>query len=63
MSEILKLTNKQDWGHFPGHGNPADLGSRGEIATKLKESKLWDKGPCWLSEPESNWPSKERIVR
>ena len=21
-----------------------------------------EKGPCWLSEPESSWPSKDKIV-
>ena len=44
------------WNHCPGTENPADIGSRGESAFKLKGSHLWWKGPPWLSEPVSSWP-------
>ena len=39
--------------------NPADIGSRGERALKLKESELWWKGPAWLCKQESEWPKSE----
>ena len=45
VNEILKLTNKRDWGHCPGVENPADIGSRGVIASQLKDNKLWWVGP------------------
>ncbi|XP_073232039.1 uncharacterized protein [Porites lutea] len=47
------------WNHCPGIDNPADIGSRGEGAAKLKSNVLWWKGPSWLSEPMRNWPSSE----
>ena len=38
--------------------NPADLGSRGVLASLLKNSTLWWEGPSWLKEDEGNWPRK-----
>ena len=56
VNEILRLTRKEDWAHCPGEQNPADVGSRGERALKLKENELWWKGPYWLSGPQDAWP-------
>ncbi|KAL9955947.1 hypothetical protein ACROYT_G037353 [Oculina patagonica] len=47
------------YGIGQGEENPADIGSRGERASKLKESELWWRGPTWLTRPESEWPSSE----
>ena len=41
--------------------NPADLGSRGVRAEKLKGSRLWWKGPEWLSGPREGWPGLVNI--
>lgn len=41
VNEMLKFSNKKDWGHCPGEENPADIGSRGTLGSKLKEEKLW----------------------
>ena len=59
VNEILSLTEESMWNHCPGIENPADIGSRGEGAAKLKSNVLWWKGPSWLSEPMRNWPSSE----
>ena len=45
VNEILRLTSKTEWGHCPGVENPADVGSRGTAATKLKENRIWWEGP------------------
>ena len=45
--------------HCPSVENPADKGSCGEVAAKLKSNVLWSKGPSWLSEPMRNWPTSE----
>lgn len=52
VNEILKLSNKKDWGHCPGEENPVDIGSRGTLGSKLKEEKLWWCGPEWLTQKE-----------
>ena len=36
VNEILKLSDKANWGHCPGEQNPADIGSRGCNASSLK---------------------------
>jgi len=56
VNEILKLTKKGQWGHCPGKENPADLGSRGVMASKLVVSDLWWHGPSWLVGPREGWP-------
>ena len=59
VNEILKLTNKGDWGHCPGVENPADIGSRGVISSQLKDNKLWWVGPDWLTKSKEEWPKFE----
>ncbi|XP_068686960.1 uncharacterized protein [Montipora foliosa] len=59
VNEILSLTEELMWNHCPGTDNPADIGSRGESAFKLKGNRLWWKGPSWLSEPVSSWPKSK----
>ena len=61
VNEILRLTSKAEWGHCPGVENPADLGSRGTTATKLKENSIWWDGPPWLSQDENSWPTLELV--
>ena len=36
--------------------NPADIGSRGILASELKTSLLWWNGPEWLCEADDKWP-------
>ena len=57
VDEILKLSNKANWGHCVGICNPADLGSRGVSASTLKESQIWRHGPHWLLLDRKHWPS------
>ena len=53
------LSNKGEWSHCPGLENPADLGSRGILASKLQENPLWWAGPKWLSSLDKAWPNSE----
>ena len=60
-NQVAKITNKTSlnwWRHCPGTENPADLSSRGAPASSLVKSELWWKGPPWLSQDESAWPSR-----
>ena len=61
VNEIFRLTRKEDWAHCPGEQNPADVGSRGERASRLKENKLWWRGPASSSRPRDGWPVSQII--
>ena len=59
VSEINRLTNATEWEHCPGVENPADLGSRGCLASELVESKAWWEGPPWLKKSPECHPKTE----
>ena len=62
VNEILKLSAKDEWRHCPGEDNPADIGSRGALGSKLKDEELSWKGPSWLTQEESRWPTSQVII-
>lgn len=47
--------------HIGGKQNPADIASRGCLATELIGNQLWFKGPEWLSVQEMEWPKSIRV--
>ena len=48
------------WQYVPTRENPADLGSRGSLLTKIPE--IWGRGASWLQVKE-NWPRQLGIKR
>jgi len=56
---IQEETVSAMWRHVPSQSNPADLISRGIELTTLTTSTLWWKGPQWLSQEPSSWPTTE----
>uniref|UniRef100_A0A0A9YD88 Pro-Pol polyprotein n=2 Tax=Lygus hesperus TaxID=30085 RepID=A0A0A9YD88_LYGHE len=50
VSKIQAHSKSSDWKHVASADNPADLISRGMFADQLIESRLWFRGPHWLSE-------------
>ena len=36
--------------------------SRGALGSKLKDEELWWKGPSWLTQEESRWPTSQVIT-
>ena len=58
VDEILKLTHKKGWGHCAGVCNPADLGSRGVLASELVNKRIWWQGPHWLLMEREHWPTE-----
>ena len=62
VNKILKLSAKDEWRHCLGEDNPADIGSRGALGSKLKDEELWWKGPSWLTQEESRWPTSQVIT-
>ena len=59
VNEILRLTNKEEWGHCSGVENPADIGSRSCMGSQLVKNKLWWEGPDWLRKTSDGWPKFE----
>lgn len=59
IDEIHKLTDAKSWRHCPGVENPADVGSRGCLASELVDNRLWWEGPAWLKGPPKNYPASE----
>ena len=56
VSEILKLSKKENRGHVDGVDSPADLSSRGILAIHLHDSHKWLNGPSWLIKRKREWP-------
>ena len=48
VSEIQGLVPPSCWQHCPGRYNPADIASRGLMASELKSCDTWFEGPAWL---------------
>ena len=58
ISEIHETTDSEQWRHVPGEINPADLPTRGMVASELVKGKLWLEGPDFLQAQEDTWPEK-----
>jgi len=56
---IQEETASVTWRHVPSQYNLADLISRGIEPKTLSTSTLWWKGPQWLSQEPSSWPTTE----
>lgn len=53
---ILEKVGNGNWAHVVSQDNPADLATRGMIASELKDNSLWWHGPKWLSQEKHLWP-------
>lgn len=62
IAEIQELTKGIQWNHVRTNENPADLTSRGKIASELVDNSFWFNGPSWLSKDESEWPASAFVV-
>ena len=56
VSEIHKLTDREQWRFCPGPVNLADLPSRGCSGEELVSNNNWWRGPEFLCQPQSSWP-------
>jgi hypothetical protein len=59
VATIQEETALATWRHAPSQFNPADLISRGLEPSALSTSTLWWKGPQWLTQEPSSWPTTE----
>ncbi|XP_055623761.1 uncharacterized protein LOC129767164 [Toxorhynchites rutilus septentrionalis] len=57
ISEILETTEAADWGYKRSKENVADDATKWQGVPDLTENSRWFKGPSFLWEFRSNWPS------
>ena len=55
--EIRGLVKPAHWDYCPSENNPADICSRGSLASKLVANQLWWNGPEFLSKGKDAWPN------
>ncbi|XP_011860044.1 PREDICTED: uncharacterized protein LOC105557407 [Vollenhovia emeryi] len=58
---IQELLPGASWHFVSGKENPADCASRGLQPDQLINHHLWWRGPCWLKELKSLWPSADCV--
>jgi hypothetical protein len=59
VATIQEETTSATWRHVPNQFNPADLISRRVELSELLNSTLWWKGPQWLTQEPSSWPTAD----
>ena len=57
IAEILNNTQSHQWNHCPGELNPADDCTSGIAFRDIHSNTRWFKGPEFLKQPVSQWPS------
>nr|CAD2156491.1 unnamed protein product [Meloidogyne enterolobii] len=57
INEIRK-NNGIKFGYVNTSDNPADIATRGIMASELDKCRIWWEGPEWLKRPEINWPNE-----
>ncbi|KAM8711998.1 hypothetical protein ACLKA7_012506 [Drosophila subpalustris] len=62
ISEILDTTNENDWRWVPTQLNPADKATKTIKNLNYEPQTIWTKGPNFLMETESLWPSQEKLI-
>ncbi|XP_062557433.1 uncharacterized protein LOC134222307 [Armigeres subalbatus] len=60
VSEILEVTDKDDWRWVPTKQNVADEGTKWAHTPDLSPSSRWFKGPEFLRRSETEWPSSRQ---
>uniref|UniRef100_A0A8D8WIH7 Integrase catalytic domain-containing protein n=1 Tax=Cacopsylla melanoneura TaxID=428564 RepID=A0A8D8WIH7_9HEMI len=56
VSQILELTQPDQWSYVPSEQNSADPASRGIVPSLLVGNNLWFNGPSWVKLPIEDWP-------
>ena len=57
LTEIHEKSDRSQWHHVPTKENPADLASRGMMASNRTQVDYWLHGPGFLMKKREDWPS------
>ncbi len=55
---ILDATKASHWRWVKTTENPADIPSRGAVASKLRDNELWWHGPKFITQAKEQWPQQ-----
>ena len=58
VSDILRLSERDERLFCPGTQNPADLPSRGTVGSDFAHNRFWWEGPDFLKLPPTAWPNQ-----
>ncbi|XP_063446656.1 uncharacterized protein LOC134726186 [Mytilus trossulus] len=61
LSSIHELTSPGQWRYVDTRSNPADIASRGILATDNKQIKFWLHGPEFLLKDSYEWPKPKAV--
>lgn len=56
VSEILKVSDVEQWRYVNSSSNPADLASRGVKVDSFLKNESWISGPAFLVRSQEEWP-------
>ena len=62
IAEIQKKTSADDWYHIPSRENIADILTKGVNPGKLGPDSVWQSGPKWLVDDQSEWPVTDPVL-
>lgn len=56
VTQILEISEPNQWRHVVSEKNPADLASRGILPNQLVNNGFWFRGPSFLQKSPDTWP-------
>ena len=56
VATVQEEIPRNQWKYVPSKDNPADMASRGLLASEIIANALWWNGPEWLSADDAEWP-------
>ncbi|XP_055609919.1 uncharacterized protein LOC129756897 [Uranotaenia lowii] len=62
ITEILELTNRNEWRWVPTKQNPADEATKWGVGPHFNDKSIWYSGPEFLAYPEDQWPVKKIVL-
>ena len=62
VAEIQRKSDPDTWRHCAGSLNASDIGSRGEVASRLAQSDLWKHAAPFILRPEEFWPTMKALT-
>jgi len=63
VTEIRRLTTKEEWRHCPGSLNPADVPLHGMSGHEIVNCSTWWDRPKYLQLSDSEWPNDQSTTK